>query len=68
MDATYLIFRFYENDPSLPDDTDLQSHRSIYEAVRDQDPDAARQAMMEHFSILEDRYRSKAKKGRTTRV
>jgi GntR family transcriptional regulator, transcriptional repressor for pyruvate dehydrogenase complex len=67
VDATYLIFRFYENDPSLPDNSDLQSHRAVYEAVRDKNPDAARQAIMDHFSILEKRYRSKAKKNRTMR-
>jgi GntR family transcriptional regulator, transcriptional repressor for pyruvate dehydrogenase complex len=61
VDATFLIFRFYENDPSLPDNSDLQSHLAIYEAVRDKNPEAARQAIMDHFSILEKRYRSKAK-------
>ncbi len=59
MDATYLIFRFYQNDPSLPDEQDLKAHRSVYEAVRDEKPDLARQAMLEHFSLLEKRYIAK---------
>lgn len=59
MDATYLIFRFYQNDPSLPDASDLQAHRAVYEAVRDGNAPAARQAMRDHFAILEDRYQAK---------
>ena len=59
VDATYLIFRFYENDPTLPDQSDLIAHRSMYEAVRDKDSTRARQAMFDHFSKLEKRYRSK---------
>jgi GntR family transcriptional regulator, transcriptional repressor for pyruvate dehydrogenase complex len=58
LDATYLIFRFYENDPSLPDQSDLISHRSVYEAVRDEDPVRARLAMLDHFTLLEKRYRA----------
>ena len=58
LDATYLIFRFYENDPSLPDEADLIAHRSVYEAVRDKDPVHARHAMLDHFIELEKRYRA----------
>ncbi len=58
LDATYLIFRFYENDPSLPDEADLIAHRSVYEAIRDKDPVHARQAMLDHFIELEKRYRA----------
>ena len=61
LDATYLIFRFYENDPSLPDATDLDAHRSVCEAVQDRDPARARQAMLKHFAELERRYRAKAR-------
>jgi GntR family transcriptional repressor for pyruvate dehydrogenase complex len=59
MDATYLIFRFYQRDPSLPDESDLIAHRTVYEAVRDGDPQAARQAMLNHFIALEKRYLSR---------
>jgi GntR family transcriptional repressor for pyruvate dehydrogenase complex len=59
MDATYLIFRFYQRDPSLPDESDLIAHRSVYEAIRDGDPQAARQAMLDHFITLEKRYLSR---------
>jgi GntR family transcriptional regulator, transcriptional repressor for pyruvate dehydrogenase complex len=59
LDASYLIFRFYQNDPSLPDESDLAAHRSIYEAVRDGNPSEARQAMLNHFVILEQRYQLK---------
>ena len=58
LDATYLIFRFYENDPSLPDESDLIAHRSVYESVRDKDPVRARHAMLDHFIELEKRYRA----------
>jgi GntR family transcriptional repressor for pyruvate dehydrogenase complex len=61
MDATYLIFRFYENDNSLPDDTDLLAHRSIFEAVRDKDSSEARLIMHNHFDTLEKRYLSRQK-------
>jgi GntR family transcriptional repressor for pyruvate dehydrogenase complex len=56
IDATYLIFRFYQDDPSLPDQTDLDGHRSVYEAVRDGDPARARQGMLDHFATLHKRY------------
>lgn len=59
LDATYLIFRFYENDPSqFPDESDLIAHRSVYEAVLDKDPVRARQAMLDHFTELEKRDRA----------
>jgi GntR family transcriptional repressor for pyruvate dehydrogenase complex len=60
VDASFLIFRFYQNDPSLPDTLDLISHRAIFEAVREGDAAAARQAMRGHFEDLEKRYRAKA--------
>lgn len=59
MDATYLIFRFYQNDPSLPDELDLSAHHAVFEAVRDGNSSEARQAMLDHFAILENRYHSK---------
>jgi GntR family transcriptional repressor for pyruvate dehydrogenase complex len=58
MDATYLIFRFYENDPSLPIESDLIAHKSIFNAVRDGNSVRAHQAMLDHFIELEKRYRS----------
>jgi DNA-binding FadR family transcriptional regulator len=59
MDATYLIFRFYQRDPSLSDESDLLAHQTVYEAVRDGDPQAARTAMLDHFIALEKHYLSR---------
>ncbi len=60
VDASFLIFRFYQNDPNLPDALDLVSHGAICQAVKNGDSAAARQAMLDHFQNLEKRYRAKA--------
>lgn len=57
IDTTFLIARFYDNDPDLPDETDVTAHQAIYEAVRDGDAEGARSAMLAHFAELEIRYR-----------
>lgn len=57
IDTSFLLARFYQNDPSLPGEEDIASHRAIHEAVSDGDSDAARAAMLAHFDELEERYR-----------
>lgn len=57
LDTSFLIARFYDNDPDLPDATDIAAHQAIFEAVRDGDADAARAEMLSHFDELEARYR-----------
>lgn len=56
IDTSFMIARFYANDPSLPDEEDIAAHLAIYEAVSDGDSDAARAAMLVHFDELEVRY------------
>jgi DNA-binding GntR family transcriptional regulator len=44
------IISFYQSDGQLPTEQDVVEHRAIYEAVRDRDPDRARQAMRDHLA------------------
>jgi GntR family transcriptional regulator, transcriptional repressor for pyruvate dehydrogenase complex len=44
------IISFYQWDGQLPTEQDIIDHRAIYEAVRDRDPQRARQAMMDHLA------------------
>jgi DNA-binding FadR family transcriptional regulator len=44
------IISFYQWDGQLPTEQDVTDHRAIYEAVRDRDPDRARQAMIDHLA------------------
>jgi GntR family transcriptional repressor for pyruvate dehydrogenase complex len=44
------IISFYQWDGQLPTEQDVIDHRAIYEAVRDRDPQRARQAMRDHLA------------------
>jgi GntR family transcriptional repressor for pyruvate dehydrogenase complex len=44
------IISFYQWDGHLPTEQDVIDHRAIYEAVRDHDPERARQAMIDHLA------------------
>jgi GntR family transcriptional repressor for pyruvate dehydrogenase complex len=57
IDASTLITRFYADDPEVPIEADAIEHRAIYEAVRDGDAEAARQAMRNHLERIEGRAR-----------
>ncbi len=57
VDVSSLTARFYEQDIYLPDELDVKGHREILEAVKNNDPDAARQAMRAHLDEVERRYR-----------
>jgi len=52
LDTSSMIVRFYEGDVFLPDAADISEHRAIYEAVRDGDAQAARQAMRDHLDRM----------------
>jgi GntR family transcriptional repressor for pyruvate dehydrogenase complex len=59
VDVSSLTIRFYEQDVYMPDDLDVEGHREIYEAIKNGDPDAARQAMSAHLEEIERRYRER---------
>jgi GntR family transcriptional repressor for pyruvate dehydrogenase complex len=59
VDVSSLTIRFYEQDVYMPDDSDVEGHREIYEAIKNGDPDAARQAMDDHLEEIERRYRER---------
>ncbi|MBL8127446.1 MAG: FadR family transcriptional regulator [Chloroflexia bacterium] len=44
------IISFYQWDGQLPTEQDVIDHQRIYEAIRDHQPDSARQAMIDHLS------------------
>jgi DNA-binding FadR family transcriptional regulator len=44
------IISFYQWDGQLPTDQDVVDHRAIFEAVRDRDPQRARDAMRDHLA------------------
>lgn len=57
VDVSNLIVRFYEKDLQMPDKIDVTRHNQIYEAVKNQNPEAARVAMRIHLDELERRYK-----------
>jgi len=59
VDVSSLTVRFYEADVYMPDELDVEGHREIYEAIKNGDPDAARQAMDAHLEEIECRYRER---------
>lgn len=59
VDVSSLTIRFYEQDVYMPDDLDVEGHREIYEAIKNGDADAARQAMSAHLEEIERRYRER---------
>jgi GntR family transcriptional regulator, transcriptional repressor for pyruvate dehydrogenase complex len=56
LDVSSLTARFYQKDMYLPDDVDVHGHREIYEAIRNGDANAAREAMRLHLEEIERRY------------
>jgi GntR family transcriptional regulator, transcriptional repressor for pyruvate dehydrogenase complex len=56
MDTSSMISRFYEDDPYLPDHTDIAEHRAILEAVAAATPERAREAMSLHIEHQRKKY------------
>lgn len=63
MDVSNLTARFYLNDTQLPDDLDVAGHRAVLEAIRNRDPQAAKEAMHTHLTAIQGRnaHRKKGK-------
>jgi GntR family transcriptional repressor for pyruvate dehydrogenase complex len=59
VDVSSLIIRFYQKDVQMPDYMDVIHHRQIYEAIKNRDPEAAREAMRIHLDEVERRYQEK---------
>lgn len=58
IDTSSMIARFYESDPYPPDETDVDEHRAIFEAVRDAESAGARNAMRVHLQHQLDKYQA----------
>jgi len=53
--VTGAIVSFYQADQHLPTDDDVVQHRAVFEAIRDQDANRARDVMSEHIAREYDR-------------
>ncbi len=57
VDVSNWITAFYLLDTGLPTEKDIEDHRKIFHAIKDQDVDAVREAMQTHLNEIEQRLR-----------